>query len=94
MTFVAAFLYALFGTVIVGIAAKIIMGLFRGSHPAGFGGFCVALGFAIARYSYSGPVNNHLLTAASAAIGAVFGLVGLWYWLIVKSDPVKAEGAD
>jgi hypothetical protein len=91
MTFVGAFLIALLATAMVGAAAKLIIGLFTVSHPARFGGFCVALGFAVARYSYSGPIGGRLLDGASAALGAVVALVGLWHWLMTKDAVVQSQ---
>jgi len=91
MTFIGAFLSALFLTAVVGAAAKFVISLFSGSQPARFGGFCVALGFALARYSYGGPIDDGLLKAVSAALGAVLALSGLWYWLITKSAVVQTS---
>jgi hypothetical protein len=85
MTWVGAFLSALLGTAMVGIVSRFLMSSFSEFHPARFGGFYVALGFALARYSYGGLIDVRLLDAASAALGAVIALTGLWYWLIVKS---------
>lgn len=90
MTFIGVFLSALLGTAMVGVASKFIIELFNGSHPARFGGFCVALGFALARYSYSGPIDGRLFDAASAASGAVIAMIGLWYWLMAKGATVQA----
>lgn len=90
MPFVGAFLTALMGTALVGAVAKFIISLTSASQPARFGGFCVALGFALARYSYRGPIDGRLLDAVSAAIGAVIALVGLWYWLMTKGATVQS----
>lgn len=92
MTFIGAFLTALLGTAIVGAVAKVVIDLFSVSRPARFGGFCVALGFALGRYAYSGPIDDHLLDIVGAAIGAVIALIGLWYWLIAKGT--SAEGGE
>lgn len=90
MTVIGVFLSALLGTAIVGAVAKFIIELFSVSHPARFGGFCVALGFALARYSYSGPIDGRLLDAVSAASGAVTALIALWCWLMANGAAVKA----
>jgi hypothetical protein len=89
MTFFGAFLSALLGTAMVGAAARFIISLFNVSQPARFGGFCVALGFALARYSYGGPIDGRLLEVASAALGAVIALIGLWYWLMAEGAGVQ-----
>jgi hypothetical protein len=86
MTFVGAFLSALMGTAIVGVAAKFMIELFSVSRPARFAGFCVALGFAVGRFSYGGPIDGRLLDAASAFSGALLALIGLWYWLVAKRN--------
>jgi hypothetical protein len=92
MTVGIAFLIAFFGIAIIGVAAKFIIGLFSVTRPARFGGFCIALGFALAHYSFGGPVNRDLLIPASSALGAVVALIGLWYWLVAKeATPPVAE---
>ncbi len=89
MTFVLAFLSTLLGTALVGVAAKFIIGLLSVAHPARFGGFCIAFGYALARYSFGGPVDRDLVVPAIAAFGAVVALIGLWYWLVAKDAALR-----
>ncbi|MDQ3080152.1 MAG: hypothetical protein M3R03_09175 [Pseudomonadota bacterium] len=91
MALFIVFLNALLGTAILGVVARSLIDLFSVTLPARFGGFCIALGFALGRYSFVGPIDGHLWISASAALGAVVALIGLWYWLVAKSPALQAE---
>lgn len=85
MTLAFAFLNALVATALAGMVARLVLS-FLFAHPsARFGAFCIALGFAVGRYSYAGPVNQEALSAGSAAIGSLIALLGLWLWLVRHS---------
>jgi hypothetical protein len=85
-----AFLTAFMATALVGVVAKFgITYLF--AHPsARIAAFCLALGFALGRYSYAGPLNQEALYAACAALGSLIALVVLWLWLLKLSPAPKS----
>lgn len=61
MTFIGVFLNALLGTALIGAASKYVIDLFSVSRPARFGGYCVAIGFAVGRYAQDVALDRNLL---------------------------------
>lgn len=90
MAFVAAFINALLGTALVGLIAKFAIESFTESRPARFGGFCIALGFALGRYSFGLEPDGRVLEPVSAALGALLALAILWR-RVVRAPPNITE---
>lgn len=82
MDLAIGFLNALWATAAVGIAAKFALQHLSGRAGFRFAAFCLALGFALGRYSYSGVPDRGALVAACAAAGSLVALAGLWAWLV------------
>jgi hypothetical protein len=85
MNLLVAFLSALIATALAGVMARIAIGFVSVERAAGFGAFCVALGYVAGRYSYSGPLDARAVEAGVAAAGAILALAGLWAWLLKKA---------
>lgn len=80
-----AFLSALLATLAAGAIARAVAGFFAVGRSVSVAGFCVALGFALGRFSYSGPLAMDAARALSAAAGAIAALIVLWVWLLRKA---------
>ena len=91
ITLIMTFFGALLSTAIIGAVARFVIQIFSVTLPARFGGFCIAFGFAIARYSFDGPIDGRLMIAASASLGALMALIGLWYWLVAKAAYLRTD---
>lgn len=71
---VTAFLSAFAATLIVGVLARFAAIIFTSERTARVAAFAIALGFALGRYSYSGPASVTVALALTACIGAVAAL--------------------
>jgi hypothetical protein len=93
MALALAFVSAFLGTLLAGAAAKLLAAFFApDARSARIGGFCVALGWAAGRYSYSGPLGTEAVVAAVAALGSLCALAVLWLWLIRSTGGPLSDG--
>lgn len=88
MSIAIPFVAALFATLFVGAVARLLAKFVTSDRPARLGAFCVAIGFAVGRFSFSGTVDSRALPPIAAVFGAAVALTILWLWL------VKQRGAD
>jgi hypothetical protein len=84
MSLAFAFLTGLLFTLAAGVAARIAATLWMSDAHARVAGFCIALGFALGRFSYAGPPGRAAAVAALTALGSVVALLLLWAWLLKK----------
>lgn len=89
-----AFLSALLTTLATGAIARVVAGFFAMGSGVSVASFCVALGFALGRFSYSGPLTMDAGRALSAAAGAIVALVILWAWLLRKAGDAPKISTD
>lgn len=89
IAFVLAFASVLFNAAI----SRFVAGYFADDRASRIAGFSVAIGYALARYSSSGPVRVERLPDICAFLGAVAALVAAWAWLLRKRA-VELTDAD
>ena len=82
--FVTAFLATLFVGAVAWLFAKFV----TSDRMARLSAFCVAIGFALGRFSFAGKIDSQALPPIAAILGAAVALMILWMWL------VKQRGAD
>ena len=89
-----AFVLAFASTFFVGAISRYAGRFFVSDRASRIAAFGVALGFAIGRFSYSGPATVDDMPAISASLGAVAALVAVWAWLLrrVASELTDADG--
>jgi hypothetical protein len=78
MNLLLSFLVPLVGTSVIGLVGRVMLGLFAPLKPAGFGGFCCALGYAVAQHSGKVPADWRALEAFVNGAGAIVALALLW----------------
>ncbi|WP_324807132.1 hypothetical protein SH584_11250 [Sphingomonas sp. LY29] len=86
----SALLMAFAGTIVVGVASRFLLDAFAASWPSRIAAFCIAIGFALGRFQWSGPASAALIPLATAG-GAVMALFALYLWLI---RPLRSRGSD
>lgn len=80
MSLVAHLLNAFASTVLIALAARLVLGRLAPRLPAAFGGFMLALGYAIARYTGTAPFGGDPQAQMMRGIGTLAGLAVLWLW--------------
>jgi hypothetical protein len=80
VTLFYAFLAGLVAMLIVGGIAHFAIGRLTWNVPISVGAFCFTLGFAVARYSGSFPVDGEGARWFCRSVGSFVGLMMLWYW--------------
>lgn len=73
---------AALGTLFVAGLSSGLISLLNNTLPARFGGFCVGLGWALARYSFAGKWDGGLPPGLAATMGAALGLFIFWMLLL------------
>jgi len=91
MNSVAAFVLAFASTLFIGAIARYAAGYFASDRASRIAAFSVALGYAIGRFSHSGPATD--APGISAALGAISALFAAWAWLL-RRDAGEMTGAD
>ena len=94
MNVVLAFSAAFLATLLVGALSRLVASLFASTRTARVAGFSVAIGFALARYSFAGSPDVGMATPIAAATGAVAALVVLWLWLLRALGAAEFERGD
>ena len=82
MNSVTPFALAFASTLIIGAIARYAAGFFASDGASRVAAFGVTLGYALGRFSYSGPAED--IPAISAALGAIAALAVVWAWLLRK----------
>jgi hypothetical protein len=90
----ANFLSALFATLIMGAIARVAANFFTTGRGASVAVFSVALGYALGRYSYSGPATSEAVEPLIAATGSIVALLILWAWLLRKAGDAPTRSTD
>jgi hypothetical protein len=91
MNSVVVFVLAFASTLFIGAIARYAASYFASDRASRIAAFGVALGYAIGRFSHSGPATD--AADISAALGAIAALVAAWAWLIRK-DAGEMGGLD
>lgn len=84
--FILNILFAVLSTLLVGGVAKWVAGWFTTQPNTRIAGFAAACGYAIGKYSFAKPIGGNITAPALAALGAVIGLVILWFILFRKRE--------
>jgi len=71
-------LIALFATLVMGVVARFGAGLLIADWQARATGVFVPLGYAMKRYSYSGPPTFETFVHLMAAVGSLVAIAILW----------------
>ncbi|WP_163479422.1 hypothetical protein, partial [Escherichia coli] len=73
---------AALGTLFVAGLSSGLISLLNNALPARFGGFCVALGWVLSRYSYTGKWDRDLALGLASITGGALGLLVFWMLLL------------
>lgn len=90
MSLVLAFFSAFVATALIAVVAKFGITFLFARASARLAAFCTALGFALGRYSYAGPLDQEAFSAACAALGSLTALILLWLWLLKPSPDAQS----
>ena len=84
MSLAAHLLNALASTLLIALVVRLALARIAPSLPAAFGGFMLALGYAIARYTGTAPFGGETDALVMRGIGTLAGLAILWLWWFRK----------
>ena len=91
MNSIAAFVVAFASTLFNGAIARYAAGYFASDRASRIAAFGIALGYAIGRFSHSGPATD--VPGISTALGAMSALVAAWAWLL-RTGARELSGSD
>jgi hypothetical protein len=80
MPLAAHLLNAFASTLLIALVTRLVLGRLAPRLPAAFGGFMLAFGYAIARYTGNAPFGGETDALVMRGIGTLAGLTVLWLW--------------